>query len=95
MALKLKLTTAEFTALSDTLKTEYKLQTDGTYTLDLGDKVFTTDKDPAALMAALEHERAETAKVKAIADALEKKLPTLPRPVSQMLPSYERISRTN
>ena len=38
--LKIKLTSDDFANLSDTLKTEYQLQADGSYKLDLGPDVF-------------------------------------------------------
>lgn len=58
MALKTKLTAFEYAALNDVLKAEYKIQSDGNYTIDLGG-AFVTDKDPSALMNALELERNE------------------------------------
>jgi hypothetical protein len=69
--LALTLTTAEFTAISDDLKKEYQLTTDGTYKLDLGPNVFTTDKDPEGLFSALEKTREELKTVKAVADKFE------------------------
>lgn len=71
MAIKTKITSAEFATIDDTLKSHYQLQTDGTYSVDLGPGVFVTDKDPAGLMSALEKEREENKRVKAIADKLE------------------------
>lgn len=71
MALKHTISATEHAALSDSLKGEYKMQADFTYKLDLGEGVFVTDKDPAGLMSALEKEREENRKVKAIADRLE------------------------
>lgn len=58
MALKHTITGFEFAALNDTLKAEYKIQSDGNYKLDLGG-LFVVDKDPSALMNALELERNE------------------------------------
>jgi len=69
--LKVTLTAAEFAALPELVQAHYKAAFDGSYSLDLGPSVFTTDKDPKALMNALEHERNETAKAKAAADRLE------------------------
>ena len=72
MALKVKLTSAEYEALPDVLKTEYKMQADMSYAIDLGVGTFVTDQDPAGLKSALENEREETRKAKAAADRLEK-----------------------
>lgn len=71
MALKHKISATEFGALPEVLKSEYKIQADMSYKLDLGDGVFITDKDPAGLLSALESEREETRKAKAAADRLE------------------------
>lgn len=69
MPLKPILTTVEFETLADTLKTEYKLQGDGTYKLDLVG-AFLTDKDPAGLLSALENERKEHASTKSKFDSI-------------------------
>ena len=71
MALKTKITATEHSTLSDELKAEYKLQPDMSYSLDLGEGVFVTDKDPAGLMSALENERKQHAATKKAADKLE------------------------
>lgn len=71
MALKHKISADDFSKLPDALKTEYKIQADMSYQLDLGEGVFITDKDPAGLFSALEKEREETRKAKAAADRLE------------------------
>lgn len=68
--LKVSLSSSEFTALSDELKGHYKLTSSGEYKLDLGD-IFTTDKDPAGLVSALEKEREENIRVRKVADLLE------------------------
>lgn len=70
MALKTSINLTEFTALPDVLKSEYVVQSDGGYKLDLGN-FFVTDRDPAGLMSALEKEREESKKAKAAADRLE------------------------
>jgi len=70
MALKTTIDSTTFASLNDVLKAEYKLQADGTYSLDLGG-MFVTDKDPAGLFSALEKEREELKRVKTVADALE------------------------
>lgn len=72
MPLKLTLNTEQYNALSDDLKTEYTMQPDLSYKLSLEAGVFTTDRDPANLMSALEAEREETRKAKAAANRLEK-----------------------
>lgn len=69
--IKVSLTAAEFAELPDALKEHYKLGADGGYTVDLGPDVYTTDRDPAGLLSALEAEREETRKAKAAADRLE------------------------
>ena len=69
--LKVTINSTEFEALSDEMKAEYKIQPDLSYALDLGPNVFTTDKDPAGLMSALENERKEHAATKKVADKLE------------------------
>ena len=68
--LNVTLDATKFAALSDELKGQYNLQSDGSYKLDLGG-VFTTDKDPAGLFSALEKEREENKKLKTIADGFE------------------------
>lgn len=72
MALKHTITADEHAALSDELKKEYKINAQMGYDIDLGDSVFVTDKDPSGLMTALEKEREEVKRVKAVADRLEK-----------------------
>ena len=72
--LKVLLTAIEFADLVDGVKEHYQLQPDGTYKVDLGPDVFTTDKDPAGLISALEKEREENKKVKALADKFEKQI---------------------
>lgn len=71
MALKHQLTAFEYTALSEELKSHYKLQGNGSYSLDLGEGFYVYDKDPIPLLNALEKEREETKKAKAAADKLE------------------------
>ncbi len=69
--LKTQLTSTEFAALNDILKTEYKLAADGHYHIDLG-AMFVTDKDPNGLFSALESERTEHKTTKAKFDAIIK-----------------------
>lgn len=74
MALAYTITADQHAALSDVEKAHYTVQSDGKFKLsitDEGSSVFITDKDPTALMTALEHERGETAKAKAAANKLE------------------------
>lgn len=71
--LNVTLTSEQFELLSDPLKAEYKLDVTGKYNLDLQPDVFITDKDPKGLMSALEAEREESKRVRAIADAFELK----------------------
>lgn len=69
MALKVSINAFEFAALNQLLQTEYKLQTDGSYKLDLGN-VFVTDKDPQGLLSALESERNEHKSTKSKFDSI-------------------------
>lgn len=70
MALRFKITAFEHAALNDALKGEYKLGTDGQYTLDMPG-VFVTDKDPQGLLSALQAERDQHASTKAHLTRLE------------------------
>jgi hypothetical protein len=69
MALKPTLTGFEFAALPDVIKSEYKVQADGSYKLDLGG-FHVLDKDPTALMNALEFERNEHKQTKSKFDEI-------------------------
>lgn len=71
MALKPTISAFDFAALKDVLKSEYKLQSDGNYRLDL-DGGFITDKDPTALMNALDAERNEHKATKSKFDSIVK-----------------------
>lgn len=70
MALKLKITAADYAKLSDSKKEEYLIQGDGSYSLDVEDL-----PDTSALSRALEHERTNhkttKARQKEIDDELE------------------------
>lgn len=69
MALKSTITAYEFAALNPLLQAEYKGQADSTYKLDLGGS-FVYDKDPSALLNAVELERKEHAATKAKFDEI-------------------------
>ena len=71
MALKTKINAFDFQSLSEELQAEYKLQTDGTYALDLGG-MFVTDLDPSGLKSALEKEREQNKGYKEKFDAIER-----------------------
>jgi len=71
MPVKLKLTATEFAELSDDRKTDYVIQPDMSYKLDLEAGVFTDTQDPAALKAAIENERKQHAATKKAFDKLE------------------------
>jgi hypothetical protein len=69
MALKVSINAYEFQALNQLLQSEYKIQSDGSYKLDLGN-VYVTDKDPQGLLSALESERNEHKTTKSKFDSI-------------------------
>lgn len=75
MSVKLKLTVAEYQALSEAEKANYKSDGDSGYQLDIVGG-FVVDKDPAALLNSRDHEKAKRkeaeAKLKELQDAQQK-----------------------
>ena len=72
--LKINLSNEEFENLTDGFKEHYKLDVNsGKYKLDLGPDVFTTDKDPGALLRAVDHEKERFKKANETAEEYEKK----------------------